>query len=297
MSGTAFAQLSMKKTDEGIMITEDGEDVMLYRTAEQNAGGKCTRCNFIHPLYGPNGNVLTEDGPSDHPHHRGIFWAWQQVIVGGNLVADQWDLTNFEEEIIEFEFMKQRTGNVILKTEVDWLSDHWKIDGEEMPFIKEFTRMEIWPTAGKTRRIDFEIHLRALEDGVQLGGSDDEKGYGGFSLRMKLPDNVSFSGPDGKVTPLDTPVESPGYVNISGSVIDGKKAGGIVIIDHPDNPGYPQSWILRDKNSMQNAVWPGREPVGISVAEPLVLKYTMLVYSGKMKNKKIERFITAQSEN
>ena len=293
--GAASAQLSMKKTDEGIMITEGGKDVLLYRTAEQNAGGKCTRCNFIHPLYGPKGSVLTEDAPSDHPFHRGIFWAWRQVFVGGKQVADQWDLNNFEEEIIEFEFMKQRSGNVVLKTEVDWLSDHWKIDGEEMPFIKEFTRMEIWPTAGKTRRIDFEIHLRALEDGVRLGGSDDEKGYGGFSIRMKLPEDVSFSGPKGKVEPLNTAVESQGYVNISGSIIDGKKAGGIVIIDHPENPGYPQSWILRSQNSMQNAVWPGREPVEISVAEPLVLKYTLMVYAGKMKNHKIQRFISAQS--
>jgi hypothetical protein len=293
----AFAQLSMKKTDEGILITDGDKDVLLYHTANNNSGGKCERCNYIHPLYGIDGSVLTEDAPSDHPHQRGIFWAWRQVFVDGRQVADQWELQNFEQEIIEFEFMKQRSGNVILKTEVDWLSDHWKINGEEIPFIKEYGRMEIWPANGKVRRIDFEIHLRALEDGVKLGGSDDDKGYGGFSLRMKLPDDVSFSGPKGKVIPMDTEVVSPGYINISGSVSNRGKSGGIVILDHPDNPGYPQSWILRDKNSMQNAVWPGREPVDISVAEPLVLKYTLLVYSGKMNDKKIQRFISDRSVN
>ncbi len=292
--GASSAQLSMKKTDKGILITEGDRDVLLYRTAEQNAGGKCVRCNYIHPLYGVDGSVLTEDAPSDHPHHRGVFWAWHQIYVGDKQVADQWELKDFEQEIIEFEFMKQRSGNVILKTEVDWLSDNWKIDGKEMPFIKEFTQMEVWPTVGKVRRIDFEIHLRALEDGIKLGGSDDEKGYGGFSVRMKLPDDVAFSGPDGEVEPMNTAVTSPGYINIAGKTGLNGKPGGIVIIDHPDNPGYPQSWIIRNKNSMQNARWPGSQPVEVKVATPLILKYTMLVYSGKMKNKKIQRFIASE---
>lgn len=292
--GACSAQLSMKKTDKGILITEGDGNVLLYRTADKNAGGKCVRCNYIHPLYGIDGSVLTEDAPSDHPHHRGIFWAWRQIDVEDEPVADQWELKDFEQEIIEFEFMKQRNGNVILKTEVDWLSNHWKIDGKEMPFIKEFSQMEIWPTAGKVRRIDFEIHLRALEDGVKLGGSSDEKGYSGFAVRMKLPEDVRFSGPDGEVAPMNTAVTSPGYVNISGRTGLNGKQGGIVIIDHPDNPGYPQSWILREKNSMQNAKWPGRDPEDVKVANPLVLKYTLLVYTGKMKNKKIERFIASE---
>ena len=29
-----------------------------------------------------DGQVLTEDFPADHLHHRGIFWAWHQVYVG-----------------------------------------------------------------------------------------------------------------------------------------------------------------------------------------------------------------------
>ena len=29
------------------------------------------RSNYIHPLYGPDGEVLTEDWSVDHPHHRG----------------------------------------------------------------------------------------------------------------------------------------------------------------------------------------------------------------------------------
>ena len=285
------AQLSMRKTDKGILITENGENVFLYRTAPGNTGGPCSRCNFIHPLYGLKGGILTEDEPSDHLHHRGIFWAWHQILINDEQIADQWELKHFEQEIVEFEFVKQKNGNVILKTEVDWLSDRWKKENKEIPFIREFGKMEVWPRNGNVRRIDFEIRLIALEDGIKLGGSDDVKGYSGFSVRMVLPDDVSFSGVNGKVEPQNTAVSSPGYINISGGIDKKGEQGGIVMIDHPDNPAYPQPWILRSKNSMQNAAWPGRKPVDLTVNEPLVLKYTLLVYSGKLSNKKIQKII------
>ena len=37
------------------------------------------RSDYIHPLYGPAGEVLTADYPNDHPHHRGMYWAWLEV--------------------------------------------------------------------------------------------------------------------------------------------------------------------------------------------------------------------------
>lgn len=292
---TSSAQLSMRKGDDGILITEAGQNVLLYRTAPGNSGGPCTRCNFIHPLYGVDGGVLTENAPADHPHHRGIFWAWHQIIINGEQIADQWELNHFAQEVVEFEFMKQRNGKVVLKTEVDWLSDRWKKDGVQVPYIREFARMEVWPTVGNMRRIDFEIRLKALEEGVQLGGSDDEKGYGGFSVRMALPDGIQFTGSNGKVEPQNEAVFSPGYVNISGDIEEDGGKGGIIIVDHKDNPGYPQPWILRSKGSMQNAAWPGREPVDISTSDPLVLKYSLLVYSGRLNTKKIQKLIDRSS--
>lgn len=39
------------------------------------------RSDYIHPLYGLNGEVLTRDWSVDHPHHRGIYWAWPEVVA------------------------------------------------------------------------------------------------------------------------------------------------------------------------------------------------------------------------
>ena len=45
--------------------------------------GKLARANYVHPLLDLDGEPLTEDFPADHPHHRGVFWAWHQVRIGG----------------------------------------------------------------------------------------------------------------------------------------------------------------------------------------------------------------------
>src|SRR5688500_8889791 len=43
---------------------------------------------YFHPVTTPKGVVVTEVGPSDHPHHRGIFLAW--VEMHGRHDADFW---------------------------------------------------------------------------------------------------------------------------------------------------------------------------------------------------------------
>ena len=117
---------------------------------------------------------------------------------------------------------------------------------------------------------------------LEIGGSDDEKGYSGFSVRMKLPVDVTFTGPEGIVKPENTAVQSPGFVNVSGSVLKNNGKGGVVILDNPKNPGYPQPWILRAKNSMQNAAFPGRNRILMNVKNPLILKYSIIVYEGEI---------------
>lgn len=287
--GFAGAQLTMEKVDGGILILDGESKVLQFQTDPKAKNGAYKRCNYIHPLWAPDGEVLTEDFPDDHLHHRGIFWAWHQVWIGNKRIGDPWIIKDFDQEVVEFEFMKQAGGTVVLSTEVDWKSDKWKKDGHKVPYLKENANITINPEEGNYRRIDIEIKLLALEEDLMIGGSEDKKGYSGFSVRTKLPDDINFSGPEGPVTPEVTQVTSNGYINISGSF--GKNRGGVVIVDDPENPGYPQPWILRKKNSMQNAAWPGREAVKVPTINPLILKYSLIVYSGKLNHKKISKAI------
>ena len=102
---------------------------------------------------------------------------------------------------------------------------------------------------------------------------------------------IKFSGPEGKVRPQNTPVQSEGYINIAGSLEKPDEPSGIVIVDHPQNPDYPQDWILRNKHSMQNAVFPGQESYPVSATESLELKYSLIIYSEDPTTKTIMQWV------
>ncbi len=286
-----MAQVTMKKEDGGILLLEKGEKVLFYQSEPKNHKGQFERCHYIHPLWAPDGAALTEDFPADHLHHRGVFWAWHQVWIGDKKIGDPWEIKGFEQRVSDLEFMTRQDGSGILKMQVEWKSPEWKKDGRMIPYIIEESVITISPRFRNVRRIDFEISLLATAENLRIGGSEDEKGYSGFSVRMVLPEDVEFSGAQGQLVPQNTAVSSPGYVNVSGSMGRAGKQAGIVIADHPDNPGYPQPWILREKNSMQNAAFPGSGTVPVSTTEPLVLKYSLFVYSGKLNDRRIRRIL------
>lgn len=288
---TSGAQVRMKKQEGGFLFTENNENVLFYQKENKNIEGKYQRCNYIHPLWGIDGTVFTEDFPSDHLHHRGVFWAWHQVWIGDKQFGDPWEIKDFEQQVTDIEYAAREAGVAELKTEVTWKSPLWKNNGVIVPYLRENAKITIHPKSGNYRKIDFEIRLLALAENLKIGGSADEKGYSGFSVRMALPEDVMFLGSEGEITPENTAVKSAGYVNISGSVGKNKSSGGIVIVDHPDNPGYPHPWILRKRNSMQNAAYPGNTLIPVSTQKPLILKYSLLVYSGKMSNKNIQKAI------
>ncbi|MGB3586482.1 MAG: DUF6807 family protein, partial [Tunicatimonas sp.] len=160
----------------------------------------------------------------------------------------------------------------------------------QQPFLSEETSIKIYPATEDYRVLDFEISLLSLVPDLKIGGSEDAKGYGGFSVRLKLPDDIQFSSTNGEVTAQTEAVEAGPWMNVSGSLAtDGGKAG-IVIVTHSDNPPPQNAWILRTQNSMQNPVYPGREPVLISEQEPTVLQYRLIVYQNDVPNKAVNHW-------
>ena len=284
---SVFAQVKMQKQNDGFLFTENGTNVLFYQKEAKSLDGKYERCNYIHPLWGVDGAVLTEDFPADHLHHRGIFWAWHQIRIDNKRIGDGWEIKNFEQNVTGIEYISKENGIAVLKTEVDWKSDLFESKGEKVPYLKENSTITIHPKTGNYRVIDFEISLLALVKNLSIGGSEDVKGYSGFSVRLKLPEDVKFIGRNGEIEPQNEAVHSPGYINVAGPFGANNKNGGIVIIDNTENPGYPQPWILRKSKSMQNIVFPGNSTVNISTQKPLILKYSLVIYSGKLSEKTI----------
>lgn len=286
LSFSGIAQINMIVKQGGFLFMEGKDSIFFYQKSPKDKNGEFSRCNYLHPFYGVDGARLTEDFPADHLHHRGIFWAWHQILIDGRQVSDGWGLKDFQQKVTGFEFRLQK-GEGVLNTTVEWKSSLWK-NGKEA-YIKESTKITLFPKTGNYRRVDFEIQLKALADRLSIGGSNDEKGYGGFSARLKLPADVVFSGMNGPVEPQNTAIAGGKFINISGSFLNENKPGGVAIAASESNPEPNKSWILRKSASMQNAAYPGQTPVAIPFDKPLVLKYSLIVYQDEMTTKQIKR--------
>ena len=287
--------LSLEKTDDGAWIQEDGKKVLFYQAKTKSKDGKFPRADYIHPLYGIDGVELTEDFPKDHLHHHGIFWAWHQVIIGEKKIGDAWVSEDFDWDVQNVEQGAKKDGSISLNTKTFWKSPLWKDrNGNIVPFLEENARFIVYAKTDNFRVIDFEISLLALEPDLKIGGSDDAKGYGGFSVRMKMPEDIKFISNNGEVTPTVGPVSAGPWMDVSGSLAKNGGNAGIVMMCHPDNPMFPEKWILRKKGSMQNPAYPGRQPVLISDKKATILKYRLVVYKGKLSTEVINDLFNSQ---
>src|SRR5678816_3043206 len=88
-------------TENSLGLWEGPRPVLVYNHGpirNTNAPSQPGRSTYVHPLYGLDGEVLTDDFPKDHDYHRGLYWAWPHIKI-----ADQeYDLWSLRGIRIEF---------------------------------------------------------------------------------------------------------------------------------------------------------------------------------------------------
>ena len=283
---------------EQATLFEDGQSVFRYQIKPLSQDGGPPRSNYLHPVYDVSGRVVTEDFPTDHYHHRGIFWAWHQLLWKGKSLADPWIAENIQwvpsrGRDYGVTFAQSESG-AELTISHDWVVPNPNDAGAEWRVLRETMRVVARARQEDRRMLEFELSLQALVDGLTIGGSDDDKGYGGFSPRIKLPEDVQFIGQQGPVQPQHSAVRGGAWMDVRGSV-DGQLSG-ITMMVHPSHPGFPLKWILRAQRSMQNPQWPGRQPVTLPQGKSVVLRYGLLLHDGTLSSEALEREWTRFAE-
>ncbi|WP_167618268.1 PmoA family protein [Maribellus sediminis] len=265
-------KITFHETDQGVEVLEDGQPVLFYQRALKSNGENLFN-NYIHPLYSLNGDTLTEEFPADHVYHRGIYWAWHQIYVSGKSIGDGWILENIEQEVTNVTTSK----NGQLTINVFWKSPLYE---DNKAFLSEETTVTIHPREKNYRAIDFCISLKALVPNVEIGGADNEKGYGGFCTRIKDPEKLEFTSTAGTLIPQDLQVDAGSWIDFSGPIGRNCNLIGLAMLCHPETPNYPESWILRKEPSMQNLVFPGREKIPVPQDQPINLYYRLIIHNG-----------------
>ena len=96
---------------------------------------------YFHPLHAPNGQVVTEDAPEDHVHHRGLCFAWGDVNG-----VNYWAETNCETAVrgrIQHREFREKSVNAdgaSLVVVNDWLApDGTKPIEGDRPYYRSST--------------------------------------------------------------------------------------------------------------------------------------------------------------
>lgn len=269
------AALEVVSDAQGIRFTQGGRELLVYRT---NSGDPSDpRAGFVHPFVAPNGIVLTENAPTDHPHQRGIFWAWRQILVDGRLAANSWLLQGLSYEVGGVTARTDAQGRGQVAADINWIAKNPASGAEApaIPIVREHTELS-FTDAPPVRRLDIRVELHALRPDVALGGSPDDKGYGGISFRFRDAQFARFAAGANELTPQVGPVNASGPVTMTWDAQS--PLAGLAVEMSCRVDGRPQSrWVLRREPSMQNCAWPGPEPVALDPEHPLVLEAALSV--------------------
>lgn len=132
------------------------------------------------------------------------------------------------------------------------------------------------------RKIDLDIRLAPLQDEVRLGGAENDKEYGGFSVRVRMLNGLHLTQAAEALQPQRTPLDAGDWVDFSADFGGRGFLSGVAVIVHSTSSGYTQSRMLRSPAtpSMQNPVWPGSNLVSLERGREVRLRYRLVVHRG-----------------
>lgn len=238
------------------------------------------RSNYIHPLYGPNGELLTRDWSKDHPHHRGIYWAWPEVDFGsrrGDLHALQIVFARPTGNI------KLQSGPVFAQIEAEnlWM---WK---DREPIVREVAIIRAYRSTAQGRIIDLAFRFIALKDSVTIARRGTQH-YGGLNVRMQTPKNQVIS----VATDSSNLVPQRSWSDLSGLFAGADTTSGLMVLQHHQNPDYPGDWVQYPGLSWCQPTFPAS---GIRYklirGKSLVLRYRLFVHAGTRPDKELSTLL------
>ncbi len=294
-------RMSVKEVNGQLVISEAGKPVLQYNyrtvyekdaidTLAANHYVRATndtfmanpsiyavaRSNYIHPIYGPKGELLTRDWSKDHPHHRGIYWAWPEVDFGskrGDLHALQIVFARPTGKI------KHQSGAAFAEIEAEnlWM---WK---DTIPIVREVALIRSYGETAQGRIIDLAFRFVALTDSITIARRETAH-YGGLNVRMQTPKQQKIS----VYTDSSIVVPRRAWSDLSGLFAGSNSSSGLMVIQHHQNPDYPGDWVQYPDLSWCQPTFPAsgtRYP--LQKGKPLVLRFRLFVHAGTLPEKEL----------
>lgn len=267
-AGFRFAE-----TDSNSLGLWEGErPVFTYRFGEIRLPGNPaagTRSSYLHPIYGLDGETITDDFPADHYHHHGLFWGWPHVKIGGR----EYDLWKLRGIRIKFErWLGQDASATSAKLGVE---NGWYV--RDKCVVKEQAWFTVHPATKDARSIDVRLSWTPTDEPVTLGGAEG-KSYGGLTLRFAPRKGTVITTPNGQVTE-DLLITKMPWADLSATFKDAPAPSGAAIFVHPKHPDFPPEWMTREYGVLAVG-WPGVHAVTMEPGKTTTCQYRIWIHRG-----------------
>ncbi|MCF7569371.1 PmoA family protein [Sabulilitoribacter arenilitoris] len=292
--------IKILKKDGGLLLTSNGNPILNYQFEIKNppegVDEKYKKSGFIHPVYSPEGEVLTRIQPPDHYHHYGIWGPWTKTHIEGRFV-DFWNIGDGLGTVLFKDFLNETQGDVY--SSFTALQEHIDFGAEEKNRIALNEELEIkaWNISTKkkswlidyTTKIKSPLDLGILFDAYRYGG-----GIGFRATEKWHKDNASVLTSEGKDR-LSADGTSAKWAIIEGESETKEGRSGILFMGYPDNKEFPEPMRVWPINSnggrgdmffefcpIRHIEWK------IESKKEYSLNYRMLIFDGEMTAEQAE---------
>ena len=262
-----YSQLSFQRDGQEIARMHFGPDL---------------RRPFLFPIVGPSGRVLTRMGhphdPEGHSHHNSV-WISHNDFNGVSFWGDK----------TKGRIVHQRIEKIGDEDAAAWVITHhaWLDESSKKPLLLERRRTQVQLLENREWLLILDVTLTAKEE-VTLGKTP----FGPIGVRMAKTIGVHDGGgtirnSNGQTSEKEVFWKRAKWVDYAGPVAD-KVVEGITLFDHPDNPGHPSAFHVRDDGWMgASLTFDG--PLKIALSHSLHVRYGLYVHAGMPSRDELDR--------
>lgn len=273
--------------EKGLGLWEGDRPILVYNQGVRDKEGQPAaraHTSYIHPLYGMDGEILTDDFPADHLHHRGVFWAWPHVTVDGKH-HDLWIQSGIEDRFDHW--VNKRTGENEAVLEVE---NAWHAGGRTV--MREQLLIRAHRAEGNGRAIDLELTWTPIDKPVTLGGAEG-KSYGGLTFRYAPGAETRITVPTG-LAKDDLYMTKLPWADFTRRWSGHAGSSGAAVFVSPTHPDFPPTWLTRHYGALCVG-WPGVQAKTLDAGKPVTCRYRIWVHRGTPDANEISHAFDAYS--
>lgn len=279
---TLPGNLRLEQTTDYLRIYHGDRPVLNYWLTPQLPDGidpHYTRSGFLHPVFSPSGQTITDDFPAGYAHQHGFFTAWTKTSFRDTFV-DFWN-THKELGVVEhLELLEVRDqpGYLGFKARLQQRSlAHGPILREDWTVrVHDRDDVFVWDLRCEQTNVteDTLVLAKHLYGGLGVRGSKhwnpkDTANYRG-AARFLTSDLLNRDSSNHT---------RPEWTAIFGELPQG--TAGLAVIPHPENFRWPQA-VRVHPDLPYFSVSPVTEaPFTIAPGETYVMRYRTVVFDGE----------------